>query len=292
MLKNKLGLSMGWAGALVCAVVVFGPACGGTGETGGSCTPNQQESCACPGDKSGVQTCNRDGTAFGICECEGASSNSGGGGTGGDGGFGGGPMGACGDGIEDQGECDPGAESYCPEDCKPGTGGTGGTGGGTGGDPCEGHVTYAGLVGNVPAAWGQHPDANSKTGFEAGIAICATLGADHPCTYEEMRLAETAGELANIAQGTAAWIHRTMPEMVGGTPSAAGPGGRCNDWVYTTNHISDGEYATFDMVGIPSYHLDNDTFYDGVDTTHTIANDLQCGGQMRAILCCFPTCSP
>jgi len=78
--------------------------------------------------------------------------------------------------------------------------------------------------------------------------------------------------------------------MVNGQDEHAGAGGRCNNWTYMTNHISDGEYATFDVVGVPTYHLDNDTFFDGVDTTHTIAGDLQCGGEMRNIMCCFIEC--
>jgi hypothetical protein len=95
----------------------------------------------------------------------------------------------------------------------------------------------------------------------------------------------------NTATGTTIWINRTTPEMVNGTLSQPGAGGRCNDWVYSTNHISDGEYATFDTVGVPTYHLDNDTFFDGVDTSHTITGDLQCGGTMRTIPCCNP-CNP
>src|SRR5262249_4016631 len=150
-------------------------------------------------------------------------------------------------------------------------------------DPCAGVATFAGLVAGVVSQWGAHPQANGKTGYEAGIEICKTIGADHPCDYEEFKTAEGKGELANIAMGTTTWIHRTTPEMVNGMMSQPGPGGRCNDWIYTTNHISDGEYSTFDQVGQPTYHLDNDTFFDGVDTTHTIVGDLQCGGKTRSI---------
>jgi hypothetical protein len=290
MLNHKLGLSMGWAGALVGAVMVFSPACGGTGDTGGgSCIPNETKSCTCAGGAQGSQVCGADGKSLSACDCGGQGGS--GGGTG-SGGFGAGVNGACGDGICATAEMS--GEFACPEDCpvtssssSSGTGGTGGTI-----DPCAGHINFAGYVDQVPSAWGQHPDANAKTGYDAGIAICKTLGADHPCAYEEVLVANAAHELDVVPTGVSAWIHRMKAADVGGTMVEPGPGGRCNDWVYTTNHISDGEYATFETVGNPSYHLDNDTFYDGVDTTHTQSGELQCGGQMRAILCCFPTCTP
>ncbi|MBK8253902.1 MAG: hypothetical protein IPK82_14720 [Polyangiaceae bacterium] len=290
MLKGTIGSSLGWAHLVFGAVLAFIPSCGGTGETGGGrCTPNETQECLCSAGVSGVQTCQSDGT-FSVCDCGSSTSNGGNGGTGGSGGKGGAgastQIGACGDGFEDSGECDPGAENYCPEDCV-GTGGTGGAGG----DPCAGQVTYAGMVPNVGSSWGMHPQANGKTGYEAGIEVCKTIGADHPCDYEEVLVAQAAGELANIAQGTTAWIHRTTPAMVGGNPSQPGPGGRCNNWDYITNHISDGEYADFMAVGVPTYMLDNDTFYDGVSTAHVQAG-LPCGGASRAILCCFPVCVP
>ena len=40
-------------------------------------------------------------------------------------------------------------------------------------------------------------------------------------------------------------------------------------------------------MGVATYHFDNDTFYDGVDTTHTQAGVLQCGGEIRSMPCCF-----
>lgn len=291
MLKGTVGLSFGWIGVFLSAVVLL-PSCGGSGDSGGgSCTPNETQVCACTNGGEGVQTCASDGLSFSACDCGSGGSGGSGGSTGGTGG-GETVIGACGDGVPDQGECDSGSENYCPEDCM----GTGGTGGGTTttttSDTCEGKVTFAGLVAGVGSAWGTDANANGKTGYEAGVEICKTIAADHPCEYQEVLAAEAAGELDGIAQGTTAWIHRTTDATVGGVVSPPGAGGRCNNWVYTTNHISDGEYATFDMVGTPTYHLDNDTFYDGVDTTHVIAGDYQCGGVMRAILCCYPACVP
>lgn len=287
MLKGRVWLAIGWLGVFGGAAWLL-PSCGGTGDTeGGTCTPNETKGCLCPGGGEGVQVCASDGRSYSACDC-GSGGNGGSTGTssGGDGG-GNTQVGACGDGVEDQGECDVGSENYCKEDCKPGT-----TMETTTTDPCEGHITFAGYVDMVASAWGSHPQANGKTGYEAGVEICKTIAADHPCDYLEVQAAYTAGELATVPQGVTAWIHRTTDEIVGGVNSPPGAGGRCNNWVYTTNHISDGEFASFDMVGTPTYHLDNDTFYDGIDTTHTIAGDLQCGGVMRAILCCYPTCTP
>ena len=36
----------------------------------------------------------------------------------------------------------------------------------------------------------------------------------------------------------------------------------------------------------------NDTFYDGASTAHAIQNELQCNGEQRSILCCYPVCQP
>lgn len=296
MLKNTVGLSFGMAGALLGAAMFFLPACGGTGDATG-CTPNETKTCACPGGREGVQTCSSDGSALSVCNCSdgnggsGAGTNTtGNGGNGGDGGEGGGTTmsGLCGNGVPDAGECD-GGEFPCPQDCTGTTTSTGMTTTSTT-DPCEGHITYAGVVAGAISAWGAHQQAGGATGYEAGINICATIGADHPCDYEEVLDAEAAGELANIPQGTTAWIHRTTVAMVDGNPSDPGPGGRCNDWTYTTNHISDGEFVSFDQTGVPTYHLDNDTEFDGVSTAHAQAGVLQCNGETRAILCCFPAC--
>jgi hypothetical protein len=287
MLKKSNRVSFGWAGVLLGVGVALATACGDTGNTGGNCAPNEQQACKCTGGGDGFQTCNAEGSAYSECDCSGTAGSAGSIGVSGSAGSGTNPEGACGDGIEQAGECKMGGEFYCAEDCP----GGGGSGGSTTSDPCEGAVTYAGHVEGVKSNWGGHPQANGKSGFEAGIEICKTIGADHPCDYEEVLLAEKNGELVAkmVPQGTTAWIHRTTDAMVNGNMSTAGPGGRCNDWTYATNHISDGEFVTFQEVGIPMYTLDNDTFYDGTDTTHVVP-EMQCGGMERAILCCFPAC--
>src|SRR6185436_18692708 len=105
--------------------------------------------------------------------------------------------------------------------------------------------------------------------------------------------AAAGGELNAIAQGTTAWIHRTTSAIVFGNPSPPGPGGRCNDWTFNGNHLADGEYVTFDTIGVPTMHLDNDTVYDPTTPlVHTITGDLECGGQTRSIFCCYTACTP
>ena len=220
----------------------------------------------------------------------------------------------CGDGYEQAGEdCDDGNSAEfdaCPSDCDLG-GGEGGAGGGTtttgaggsGGDPCAGVLTYAGLTAAQPVPW----VSGAFQGTEAGTALCQAIGADHICEYKELSDAIAAGELNNdatiMAGGVSAWVHRTTLENVdasfhpnaAGTPSMPGAGGRCNDWQYTTNHISDGEYVDLSYDGTKTnglFWLDNDTFYDGVQTNHQISGMLQCGGTSRRIACCYPTCTP
>lgn len=204
---------------------------------------------------------------------------------------------ACGDGFTQPGEdCDDGNTmdgDVCPANCKlggdiPDAGPDLDASDASDAPNCDDVVTYAGMIPNVASVWSYQ----GLKSLEAGNEMCKTIGADHFCDYEEVKLAEAKGELANIAAGTTAWIHRTTMAVVNGQNSAPGPGGRCNEWTYGTNHISDGEYVSFDQVGKPTYHLDNDTFFDGVDTTHAIPNQLQCGGQLRAILCCYPKCAP
>lgn len=291
--KSKLMLIVG----AVLSVASFA-ACGSTGgtsETGGGgntgCTPGVQQACACIGGTMGIQVCNDDGRGFAACQCGTSSSSSSSGSTSSSSGS----SGSCGDGIkQDSDHCEnPGSEFYCKSDCMGGTGGTGG-GGGTGGS-CAGHVYYAGKFTAAAdnSVWANLPGAGGLTGLDAGNNQCKALnvGADHVCDYEEVLKAQAQGELAAIPQGTTAWVQRTTVAMVNGQPSQPGPGGRCNDWTYATNHISDGEYITFDQAGVPTFHLDNDTVYDSAAPgVHTIGGDLECGGAKRSILCCYQAC--
>lgn len=143
---------------------------------------------------------------------------------------------------------------------------------------------YAGMVPNVASNW----EYFGMPGLEGGRLSCVNnvLGSDHPCDYEEIVVAAARGELADIPMGTTAWLQRTTPVTVDGMELAPGQGGNCQDWLFIGNHLADGEYITFDATGVPTYHFDSDTFFDGIDTNHTVPGDLQCGGEMRAILCC------
>ena len=292
MLTKTIGSSLGFAFAVLGAALVLAPGCGTAdtgGSSGGTCTPNQQVSCPCTDGTDSVQVCKEDGSGFDVCHC-GTGGSGGAGGSTTSGGAGGGTTGLCGNGMIDPGECDAG-EFQCPADCM----GTGGAGGGTttSSNTCEGFVTFAGFVDAVPSVWGSLPGANGKSGYEAGVELCAPLGADHPCTYEEVRKAEMAGELSMVAAGTTAWVHRTTPETVNGQTSAPGAGGRCNDWTYGTNHLSDGEFVHFDTIGVATYSLDNDTVFSGVAADgHADPALNPCGNLTRSIMCCYPACVP
>ena len=50
------------------AILMLGPACGSGGD-GGVCDPGETRPCLCPGDLSGVQSCNSDGSGWGACDC-------------------------------------------------------------------------------------------------------------------------------------------------------------------------------------------------------------------------------
>jgi hypothetical protein len=287
----------GWVRAALLGSVVAGlAACGSSGSSdattaggGTGCTPGEQKSCACPGGTQGVQTCAEDGRSLNACEC-GASSGTAGTGSGGAGGTSTGTHTSdCGDGVQQPGECLPDSEThfYCKEDCD-GTTASGSTGSTGAGGACAGHVFYAGMVPNVSSVW----VSGGLTSFAAGDDMCqkANLGADHVCDYEEVLKAYTANELTTIAAGTTVWVQRTTSAMIGGVPSAPGPGGRCNDWKYNTNHIADGEYATFTTMGTPTYHLDSDTIFDNMPGLHNDPTDMPCNGVTRAIMCCYAKC--
>lgn len=227
----------------------------------------------------------------------------------------------CGDGIVQAGEdCDDGNQAefdMCPPDCM--------DPGGQGGD-CGGQLIYAGIVTNdtnptmpgngVPSVWSY---GGAGVGIASGNEMCAAIGADHVCTYKELRDADAAGELnGKIDEGQEFWLHRvteTVPQVGGNGMTAPGAGGRCNDWAYPTNHISDGEFAVFHptmttdkgrRINNIIYFFDDDTSYDAMNATGvcganaasaTDDGNLQagcgggCGGtQPKAIACCYAAC--
>ena len=289
-------------GGLLALLGGIAVSCNGSGEDGsggggGACIPGQQFECACPGGGLGVQVCDAGGDFLGPCSCDGASGGevetdgetefgtADGSGTGEE---------LCGNTFPDPGECDEQSPNYCPEDCGSVDGGTMDTG--TGGEgSCSDLPTYVAMVPSVASRW----ESGALTGFGAGEAMCqmAAAAAGTPnatdvtvCNYQQVLQAEMAGEFAAIPPGTTAWLHRLTVADIGGVPTQPGLGGRCVDWTYSTNHISDGEFVDFPGGGAVNYNLDADTFYDGVDTTHAQPGLLECGSQMRAILCCNPIC--
>jgi cysteine-rich repeat protein len=213
----------------------------------------------------------------------------------------------------------------CPQDPS----GSGGSGGGPGG--CEGAVALAGYVVNktnptsttpaqdngvngISAVW----NYGGQIGIQAGNDMCAAIGADHVCEWDEVKAADAAGELAGVVPaGQAFWVHRLESDETqpNGNVTEPGPGGRCNDWTYPTGHISDGEMAIFQATGLPgsgwqvignlTAKFDNDTCYTGNpatcpggDSSNNGFGGVNCGGQGAppnsngsvAILCCFPIC--
>lgn len=263
----------------------------GCGDAGGGedamCVPGMQVSCGCPGETQGVQVCSADGTFYEVCQCgdvgDGSGDDGSGSSTGDDAAEGTGETGdLCGNGFPDPGEYidDPPA---CPADCEVTGDSSGGDETTTGESSCVGMPIFALSIPNVASAW----EFQGITGFGAGNMMCAGMGADHVCDYEEVLAAEAQGDFAAMAAGTTAWLHRTTPA----NGSAPGPGGRCIDWTYSTNHISDGEFVEFGAAGAVTYHIDNDTIYDpAAPGVHTQMGLLECGSQQRAILCCNPEC--
>jgi hypothetical protein len=222
-----------------------------------SCTPGMAYACNCADGSPGAASCNLDGTP-GVCVC-----------TGGD------PTGT------DATSATTAATSTSDDACTTGCGDTT-TAGSSEGGACGPIV--AGKVDNVAVPW----SFSGQTGLSAGAAMCTSIGADHLCDYEEVLLADQAGELAGMVNITA-WIHRTTVESVEGVPSAPGPGGRCVDWSDGTGTLADGEWVEFAADGLV-YHLDPDTFYDGLDGSHTDALAFPCMAVARSLLCCNPTC--
>ena len=61
---------------------------------------------------------------------------------------------------------------------------------------------------------------------------------------------------------------------------------------FGNNLFSDGEYVSFDTIGAPTHHLDNDTLFDGMSSDNVMPNDLERGGMVRSMLCCNAACEP
>jgi len=181
------------------------------------------------------------------------------------------------------------------------------------GRPCDPltTVTYAGYVdndanpatkvggGGIPSVWSY----GGFLGVAAGNEMCAQIGADHVCTYKEIEYAHSKGELngTNLIPETY-WLHRVTETVAdnNGDMSPPGPGGRCNDWTYPTDHIADGEVMGWDGTDLV-YGIDPDTIYTGTTTPIDHADNKDglsvpesdnCNGSTFYIACCFPECIP
>ena len=263
--------------------------CGGSDDnaaSGGSCVVNQQAFCACPGDPptspSGVQVCIAP-DMFGPCMCDGAPTTD----TDTD---------AetddsesmeettdepdlCGNTIPDPGECDPDGNHNCPEDCIDGgsTTTTDDPSTSTGQDACAGMPIYVGNVPGIEPPW----DFMGVTGFGAGRMMCQNMidpTAD-VCTYENLVDAEANGDFAAVPASTTMWVHRNVVAMYMAQMVQPGNGARCDDWLYDTNHLYDGEYVTVEAGGALTFTLDTDVLTPAMGL-------LECAGQVRAIPCC------
>jgi cysteine-rich repeat protein len=318
----------------------FAQACSGDPQTGeGLCVPGRQETCLCDNNMQGVQSCNPDGQSYSACNCQGgvgggSSSSSSGTGVGG-----GAPMGCvpggsstvlCGNGMIDSGEqcddgncipndacsdkclnpfcgdkivqagedCDDGQNEVgdmCPDDCKQ-------PDAGTDAETCADKPIFYGLS---PSTTIGQWSAPGKLGYEAGTAICQSIGAFGVCDYEQLKEilnnpaahpADAMKLAATVPAGGSVpiWVHRTTPEMVNGMMSAPGPGGRCNDWVYPTGHVSNGEWLNLTVAGgnpTGTFTLDPDTVYTGVQGDGHVQPGFSCG-PMRYIPCCYKLCTP
>ena len=124
-----------------------------------------------------------------------------------------------------------------------------------------------------------------ELGIKAGNGMCAAMGADHVCSYQELVLADSLGELAVIPDDTEIWLHRlTAVGMF-----QPGAGGRCIDWTSPGGCTAEGEYAVKEM-GQMQYHFDDDAAYSGMCDHFNPTAPLSCGLDLRAIACCGPSC--
>jgi hypothetical protein len=250
-----------------------------SGEQGERCVPGQAVACPCTDGRMGAQTCEDDGT-FAACVCAPT--------TGGDDADadtsspavdqGTPPVEA--DAAEaltpDAAVSTPDAALPEPDAALP--------------EPDAAPVVpdlITGASAPVTSDWAGLPGSQGMIGLEAGNMFCAFSGGDHVCDYTELRAAEARGEFASVPVGTTAWVQRTTTELVNGVESPPGPGGNCNDWTFTGNHLADGEYVAFGAEGA-EFFLDNDTLYDPANPNGpSVATGLlECGGMSRSIFCC------
>ncbi len=170
-------------------------------------------------------------------------------------------------------------------------------------------MTTATFAGKAPLQFGSNWIHNAEQGLLAGNLVCADIGADHVCDYDEVVLAVSKGELTGLATTDTAWLHRTHPVIVAAglnlevqglaVPNPMAPAGavlevnrgaRGADWTYAGSHLNECEFISFEKgPGAPTYHLD-----DNPCVIQVPPGDVSCGHNalLRDVLCCFPrTCA-
>jgi hypothetical protein len=181
------------------------------------------------------------------------------------------------------------------------------------------------------------------TGLQAGEELCHAAGADHVCTLEEIFAADSAGQLDDLPKSLTFWSYRTKPvadpllgdkpckvdatdwqkpaDAIGNTKDCndglgkycdpetqrcalkPGPGARCNDFIYPTGHLWDGEWfarADATVETFPSGGTKRGSLivhFDADERAAHVCHDAShpgcagpCGGAARAIVCCKASC--
>lgn len=175
------------------------------------------------------------------------------------------------------------------------------------GNVCDGKLIWAGFspVGTTNGLI----QYGGIDGIDAANASCKAIGGFGMCEYQQWDQIKTDAALpmgmrshqldidallALITNGNCQdiWLHRTtdLPNM------PAGPGGRCNDWKYPTNHLADGEFVhVCNIAGVLDiqYNLDPDTVYDANNPGPHQTQSLTCApNPLRSVPCCYEKCIP
>jgi hypothetical protein len=260
-------------------------------ETVLACTPGQQSACTCTDGRDGAQVCTDDGSRLGECVCAGAED-----------------VGGTDTSVADTGSTDDTDPLDSDGDSDVDASDTPSVDDvaldAEGSDTieitdvvtCDELPIYVARVADQDPVW----DSMGLIGFDAGVEMCraaaqtaGVVGYENVtvCEYQQMLAADERGEFAEFTAGEEAWINRTTTAMVSEMESAPGAGGNCNGFTCWCDHLADGEIAVFGDGTVADYQLDNDTYFDGIDTTHHRPGVLPCNGE-RYILCCNPVCDP
>jgi len=221
------------------------------------CTPGAQVSCACVGGVMGAQVCSADGKSYGMCQC------------------------AMGD---DGGAKDASGGNDAGMDTGGGNDGSLDSGQDVAVDACASKAVFASVGMQMGSLWSY----KAMVGLAAGNLMCQDMGADHVCDYDDLVAAAAKGELSSLTATDTAWLQRTDAVTVNNVTYQPGPGARCSDWNYATDHINDGEFVSFENGGnTPNYHFD-----DNPNQVQPLPKTIPCGHNqlLRDVLCCYAKC--